>query len=349
VASATKPGTTVLSPPSRVLAAATSGAAELFARLGGDIDRIFGMAGLALRDTASPVNELSLARYCRLFEVAAVQTAHDNVGLEFGRRFQPRQLGAIGYAALSSPTLLAAVRAMERYFAAHQSQTAFSLINDDGVLWLSYRILDSRIQQRRQDAELSLGMFCNVFRSALGEAWCPLEVRFEHDRPDGHIEHERHFGAPVRFGRRTNAFAFVQTDLEVAMPSADPYLYAVIRPFLEQRVRSLRHAEDVVEIIRNQIKLNLGSAEPTLSEIAAILGMPDPLLRRLLRERGVAFTDLVRAAREELAIHYLRESELSLTEIAFNLGYSELSAFSRAFRNWTGMSPQHYRRGYRAL
>jgi len=347
LANVTRSRPVALVPPARVLASATTGAAELFVRFGGDAERIFGMADLALRDTESPVNELVLERYCRLFELAARQTGHDNIGLEFGRRFQPRQLGLIGYAALSSPTLRAAIHAMEHYFPAHQSQTAFSVINDHGVLWLSYRILDARIPHRRQDAELSLGMFCNVFRSALGPSWNPLEVRFEHERPDEHDEHERVFGAPVRFGRRTNAFAFAHADLDTPMPDADPYLLAVIRPMLEQRLQALRHAEDVVETIRNQIKLNLGSAEPTLTEIATILGVHDTLLRRLLREHGVVFTDLLRAAREDLAIHYLRESDLPLTEIAFNLGYSELSAFSRAFRNWTGMSPQRYRRLHR--
>lgn len=330
--------------PARVLASATTGAGALFSRNGGDVDAIFGRAGIAPEQTESPFNELNLRQYCALFEEAARQTGHDNIGLEFGRGFQPRQLGALGFAAISSPTLSAAIRNVETFFPAHQNLTNFSLIHDSGVLWLSYRILDPRIEHRRQDAELSLGMFCNIFRAALGPGWAPLEVRFEHGRPDGHIDHERYFGAPVRFGRRTNAFAFRRRDLDAPMPDADPYLFSVIRPFLESRCRTLAAPEDFATVVRNQIKLNLGSSEPNMVEIARILGLSDQDFRRALREHGVTFNDLLRAAREELALHYLKHSDMPLTEIALNLGYSELSAFSRAFRNWAGMSPQRYRR-----
>jgi len=97
-------------------------------------------------------------------------------------------------------------------------------------------------------------------------------------------------------------------------------------------------------VVRDQIKLHLGETIPTLSEIAGILGMPNRDFHKSLKSRGLAFPDLLRAARQELALHYMADADMPLTEIAYNLGYSELSAFSRAFRNWTGMTPQRYRR-----
>lgn len=335
---------TSIAAPSKVLASATTGAADLFARLGGDADAIFGRTGIAIDEVADPVHELNLGQYCALFEEAAKATDNETVGLEFGRHFQPRQLGAIGYAAISSPTLSAALRNMETYFPAHQNQTSFSLIHDSGVLWLSYHILDDRIPDRRQDAELSLGMFCNIFRSALGPNWSPLEVRFEHEGPNHPGHHAAVFGAPVQFGRRTNAFAFRRRDLDARMPDADPYLFSVIRPFLEQRCQKLEAPEDFATIVRDQIKMNLGSTEPTPAQVARILGFSDNAFRKALKQHGISFNDLLKAARQELAMHYLADADMPLTEIAFNLGYSELSAFSRAFRNWAGMSPQRYRR-----
>lgn len=330
--------------PSKVLASATTGAAELFARHGGDAERIFRRVGIALDDITDPVHELHLGQYCALFEEAARSVDNDMIGLEFGKRFQPRQLGAIGYAAISSPTLSAALRNMETYFPAHQNQTSFSLIQDSGVLWLSYHILDPRIEKRRQDAELSLGMFCNIFRAALGADWSPLEVRFEHDGPEHARHHTSTFGAPVQFNRRTNAFAFRRRDLDARMPDADPYLFSIIRPFLEQRCQELDKPEDFATIVRDQIKMNLGSTHATPSEVAQVLGLSDHEFRKALRQHGLCFNDLLKAARQELALHYLNDPDMPLTEIAFNLGYSELSAFSRAFRNWAGMSPQRYRR-----
>lgn len=330
--------------PSKVLSAAGDGAASLFRANGGSLDRIFGDAGISETDFENPVAELNLSQYCAMFEIAAQQTANDNIGLQFGQSFQPQQLGMLGYAAISSPTLSAGLRNMQTFFPAHQGQTSFGLIQDDGILWLSYRIIDPRIPNRRQDAELSMGMFCNVFRHALGDDWAPLEVRFEHNAPDHPHEHETAFGAPVAFGRRTNAIAFRRRDLDARMPGHDSYLFSVVKAFLESRCKTVENPVDFATMVRNEIKMQLGSRIPALGEIAAVLGLTGPVFQKKLRQHGLSFNDILRAARHELALHYMDDPDMSLTEIAYNLGYSELSAFSRAFRNWTGMSPQRYRR-----
>ena len=333
--------------PATILASAATGVINLIERNSGDPDSILGHAGIRPSDLSSPYNELILARFCSLFEEAARQTGNDNFGLHFGRHFKPQHLGAIGYAAISSPTLSSALQSMEAYFPAHQEQSSFDLIEDDDVLWLSYRIFDPRIAQRRQDAELSMGMFLNCFRHALGPGWAPLEVRFEHEAPDGSGEHEKVFDAPVYFGRRTNSFAFRRHELDARMPTQDPYLYSIIEPFLKSRCDLRQDPEVFATTVRNQIKLHLGDTVPTITEMSHIFGMSDQSFHQQLRSQGITFRDLVIAARKELALHYLHNSELPLTDIASRLGYSELSAFSRAFRSWTGMSPQRYRRTVR--
>lgn len=330
--------------PAKVLTAAADGAADLFRTNGGDPDAIFGNVGIRPGDLEDPVSEMNLSQYCQMFELAAHRTGNDNIGLQFGQHFQPKQLGMIGYAAISSPTLSAALKNMEILFPAHQGQTSFGLLQDDGILWLCYRIFDPRIANRRQDAELSLGMFCNVFKAALGPDWRPLEVRFEHARPDGWSEHERLFDAPVQFGRRTNAIAFRRADLDARMPTRDPYLFSVVRAFLQSRLQHEQDPTDFASVVRNEIKLQLGNAEPSIDQIAGVLGLTGQDFQRRLRRKGLSFNEILRAARHELALHYLEDMEMPLTEIAYNLGYSELSAFSRAFRSWTGMSPQRYRR-----
>jgi len=330
--------------PSKVLASAACGVVQHIEKNRGDVESIFGRAGIRQDDINDPINELNLRQYCNLFEVAAKITGNDNIGLEFGQSFAPRQLGPIGFAAISSPTLSAALRNMEKYFTAHQEQTSFGLIQDSDMLWLSYRIYDSRIENRRQDAELSLGMFCNIFKAALGQDWAPLEIRFEHDRPEDGGHHESCFNAPVKFGRRTNAIGFRRSELDTRMPEQDPYLFSLISSFLESRSKLVSNPENFATIVRNQIKLHLGDKIPTLTEIASVLGLENAEFQRQLKMNDLLFPDLLRAARRELALHYMNEADMPFTEIAYNLGYSELSAFSRAFRSWTGMSPQRYRR-----
>lgn len=333
-----------VSEPPKVLASAANGVIDQIHRCGGDVDKIFSRAKLRVDDLDSPFNELDLGGFCTLFEESARETHNDSFGLDFGADFQPRQLGAIGFAAISSPTLSAALRNMEKYFPAHQGQSSFGLIQSADMLWLNYRILDPRIDNRRHDAELSMGMFLNVFRNALGPDWNPLEVCFEHKLIGDQRNHEKVFGSPIKFGRRTNALAFRRSDLDALMPDSDPYLFSMIESFLKSRSALNHDPSDFAAIVRHQIKLQLSEQPLTADEIARILGVSNYSFRQQLKAHGLSFRDLLKAAREELALHYLQDASLPLTEVAASLGYSELSAFSRAFRTWTGMSPQRYRR-----
>ncbi|MDP7557737.1 MAG: AraC family transcriptional regulator [Nitrospinaceae bacterium] len=331
---------------STVLASAATGVVGQIIKNGGDPESIFSTTSIQPEDLGDPINELSLHQFCHLFTEAAKQTANENFGLHFGAQFKPKHLGAIGYVALSSPTLATALRKMEIYFPAHQQLSSFGVIKEGDILWLSYRINDPGIVDRRQDAELSMGMFLNIFRQALGENWSPLEVRFEHQDPGLNKEHENIFSAPVLFGRRTNAIGFRLVDLESNMPDPDPYLYAIVENFLESRQQIHNNPEKFADAVRNQIMLNLSTTPPTLIEIARLFGVPESDFQNQLRAHQLSFKTLLRAAKEELSLHYLNNPDIPLTEIAMLLGYSELSAFSRAFRSWTGMNPQKYRRIY---
>ena len=331
-------------PPAKILASAANGVIDAIQSNNGDIDGIFGRAGIHKDDLDNPFNELNLRQFCQLFEEAAAQTGNDNFGLQFGASYQPKQLGAIGYAAISTPTLAAAIHTLEKYFPAHQGHSSFRVVEDKGVLWLSYRVFDQRVKHLRQDAELSMAVFVNIFRHALGKAWCPLEVCFEHGRPDGAKEHSRCFGAPTEFSRRTNAIAFRRSDLAAPMPSCDPHLFALIEPFLKSRCEWSARSMDFSSIVREQIKLNLVDNDASPKKISEVLGLSKHAFKERLKTNHVTFQDLLRAARQELALHYLKDPDIPLTEVAMCLGYSELSAFSRAFRSWTGFSPRKYRR-----
>lgn len=331
--------------PPKVLAAAANGVADAIARDHGDVGAIFARASIDERILESPYNELDLTQFCALFEEAARQTGNDNFGLRFGDDFAPQRLGPIGYVAINSPTVFSALANLVRYFPAHQDNSILTLSEDDGLIWLSYQIIDKRIPSRRQDAELSLGMFLNILRHGLGRDWRPLEIHFEHSAPLDPAEHERRFGAPVIFSQRANAIALRKSDADTIMPNADPYLHVLISEYLAHRRASRAVPQDFVQLLRHHVKLELGTPNaPTLKGVAERFGMTPCTLQRRLKEHGASFNDIVRAARQELALRYVADPDISLTEAALALGYSELSAFSRAFRLWTGMSPQRYRR-----
>lgn len=327
-----------------VLASAATGIVDYIERIGGDVDRIFGDAQI-LPDTAgSPTLKLKLSSFCRLFEESARQTRNENFGLWFGNQFQPRDLGMWGYAAISSPTLGYALESLVRLFRYHQESSVMGLREDkSGLVRLEYQIVAPEIVERRQDAELSLGMFLNVIRECCGARWSPEEVHFEHPKPLAAKEHEMAFGAPVYFSQPANAILFRPDILDRPMPSRDIRLLAVMQTCLEN-LGSQPPSEDVLlDSLRTAIRIRLPEGYPSLKQIADELRAPLGSIHENLRTAGMSYKEIVEEVRRDLALSYVRQRHLPFSEIAMLLGYSELSAFSRAFHRWTGAAPRKYR------
>lgn len=326
----------------RVLAPAATGVATFISRFGGDPDSIFGTAGIAPETIGKPTENLGLANYCALFEEAARQTHADNIGLWFGQQFQPSDLGMLGYVAVHSATLEAALQNFTELFPYHQSVTTMRVVKGQDLMRLEYRIDDGGIVRRRQDAELSLGMFVNIFRHCHGASWAPQEVHFEHPKPEGWAEHEKAFDAPVYFGQQTNALLFRAEELDRPMPSADLRLLQILRACLTG-LGSGPTQVTLVSRIKSLLRGKLPEGYPSLEQVADDLNLPIWTVQRRLADEGLSYKDLVEETRRELAMLYLEQRHVQLSELAFMLGYSELSAFSRAFRRWTGMSPKAWR------
>jgi AraC-like DNA-binding protein len=327
-----------------VLSAAASGIVDFITRYRGDIDRIFGHAGLAPEMTGSPTLKLQLSSFCRLFEQASRFTGQDNFGLWFGNQFDPRDLGLWGYAAISAPTLGSALETLVDLFDYHQESSLLRLCRgEDGLMRLEYRIEAPDIVERRQDAELSLGMFFNVIRQCCGSGWAPEEVHFEHPRPEAWHDHERAFSAPIYFSQPANALLFSPDILSRPMPGRDLRLMTMMQSCLESLGRRSQGPVSLVDRVRTTIRVKLPDGYPALEQVAESLRLPASAIQRELAQRGLAYKDLVEMTRRDLAYMYLRQRQLPLSEIAFLLGYSELSAFSRAVRRWAGASPRALR------
>lgn len=333
-----------------VLAAAATGIVDFIEAQGGDVDSIFGNSGIAPDMAGAPTLKVKLAAYCRLFEEAAKQIrsghfSEGNFGLWFGQQFQPRDLGMWGYAAISAPTLGAALENLVGLFHHHQESSWMRLAaGADGLMHLEYQIYSSEIVERRQDAELSLGMFTNVIRDCGGPKWAPVEVHFEHPRPEFWREHEAAFDAPVYFSQPTNALLFRPELLDRPMPGRDLQLMSMMQTCLESLGSHRSGDEGLVDRVKTAVRVNLPNGYPSLEQIAHELRVTAASIQRDLTEQGLTYKDAVELTRQTLARTYLDQRQLPLTEIALLLGYSELSAFTRAFTRWTGISPSIYRK-----
>ena len=327
-----------------VIASSATGIVPWIERFKGDIDHIFGHAGIAPEMAGSPTLVLDLRSFCRLFEESARATRNDNFGLWFGINFDPRDLGLWGYAALSAPTAGAALDTLVELFPLHQQSSSMKLRRDpSGPMRFEYRIETPSIVERRQDAELTLGQILSFMRSSLGPRWSPKEVHFEHPRPQNWHDHECAFGAPVYFAQTSNAVLFDASALSAPMPSHDPRLMVAMRQCLQQIAGRNDLRASITDQVRAAVAAHLADGTPTLDVIAAELRLATSHIQRELHRDGLTFLTLIERARRDLAFSYLRQRQLSLSEIALLLGYSELSAFSRAVRRWTGSSPRAVR------
>ncbi|MFN0217220.1 MAG: AraC family transcriptional regulator ligand-binding domain-containing protein [Hyphomicrobium sp.] len=344
ILSQTHYGATSALPEPLILASAATGIVACIEKQNGDIDRIFGHAGIAPEMAGSPTLQLGLAPFCSLFEQSAHLTHNDNFGLWFGNKFEARDLGLWGYAAVSAPTVGAALQTLCELFPHHQQSSMLRMRGgQNGLLQLEYRIESAEIVACRQDAELSLGTFLNVMREGLGPTWAPEEVHFEHPKPEGHREHRQAFNAPVFFSQPTNALLFRPEVLATRMPASDPRLLAAMRLCLQRLSERNDWRVSVTDRVRSAVKARLPEGFPALEEISSEIRLPLKAIERELRRDGINYKDLVEKTRQDLALMYIGQRQLQISEIALLLGYSELSAFSRAVRRWTGQSPRSLR------
>lgn len=338
------PSTAASASQTTVLAAVTNGIEAFIGKHGVEPETVLRAAGLNSGLSQRPSDAIQLRDFCRLMEEAVKRTGNDHFGLQFGNESNPELLGMLGYMGVSSATLADALRAMEEFFPVHQSNTMFRLIKGRRVCRLEYYLLDRSIINRRQDAEFSLAILCNVMRQTDGAAWSPLEVHFEHSRPDSQVHHHRVFGSDLAFGQGWNAIVFDARDLERPMLRPDPLLEALMRQSMGFIAAKQTRAPTITDLVSAEIVKILPTGEPKLEDVAEGLRLPSWTLQRRLSNDGTRFSDLVDNVRKRLAESLVSEPGCAMSDLAFKLGYSEVSAFSRAFVRWFGMSPREWRR-----
>jgi AraC-like DNA-binding protein len=309
---------------------------------GGAADEVLARVGLS-EDQLSDINfPLDLGSYVRLMELSALWTGNDNFGLWYGQQFKPQMLGLIGAISMASPTLRLALENLARLFPYHQQATRVALTRHGEFISFEYRIIDGGIIERRQDAELTLGMLMNVFRHCLGTDWAPEAILLEHPKPIGWRQHSEAFSAPVQFGRHTNALIIRNDRLHQRMPQGD---LRKAHQLCDELVR-IGGSTGVVSLpdqVKGEIRSRLPDGIPYVECIADALRLPRWTLQRRLSDYGLSFSDAIDQVRRELAERHIRQPDVSMLEMSELLGYSELSAFSRAFRRWFGVSPQKFR------
>jgi len=173
----------------------------------------------------------------------------------------------------------------------------------------------------------------------------PVEVSFKHAPPKNLDDYDTAFNCPVMFNQPQNYIAYKTEDLNMRTAKADESINKFLVERVEEEIKGIGFSANKIVIdVENLIKDALPSGIPGVEQIGQLMGMSRRTLTRRLSENGLTFRDLIKRIQEEVSKDLLKNSARSIAEIAFETGFSEQSAFSRAFKNWTSQSPAEFRK-----
>jgi AraC-like DNA-binding protein len=288
---------------------------------------------------------IPLEKHYALFGHAAEATGDECYGLNTGIDVDPKKAGLMGYIGLSSASLQDAFENFQRYTRIMSNAFTLILSLEDEVGIVERRSLATTMSFGHEQArEFSMAMLLRACRVFTGREIVPVAVEFVHRRTRNVAAFKHFFSCPISFGNTRETMVFRREHLLLPIVSADDKLLEVLKGYgdavLEKRSESGPDFQNQVE--RWIIEL-LPKGEATAKIIAMELGMSERTFTRRLSDLGLTFKEILAEVRRDMALKYLANMDISLKQIAFLLGYSDASAFTHAFKRWTGETPADVR------
>jgi AraC-like DNA-binding protein len=320
---------------------------QMFQRLlemyGVDAAVIARQAGIDFGKLPAPTDRIQVDKVDAILARAIPLISDSAFGLQAARCWHPANLGVLGYAWLSSSTLRTGLLRLARYY---------RLIGERGVTEIEETRQGIKVRfwaKRGNPAEvpvaaimvdIAMAVLLDMCRMNAGSSLCPITLR--RGLPDPADPYERFFGCPVQFGATENAFILTAAQADRLLPSSNKQLAAVFDQMLAEELARLDKS-DVTARCKASVLECLTSGEASAEDTAKQLHMSPRTLQRKLALANTTYQQLVEDTRKDLALRYIDDPHRSISDITFSLGYSQQSAFTRAFKRWTGMTPSEYR------
>lgn len=316
---------------------------ELLEDEGFDARSILEAAGIPRRALEDPHTRLPQGRFEGLWRAAIEATGDPAIALRVSTRVRPGTLGVIGYLASASESPRNAFELVRGLTPLLWDGVHCELESDERVAFIRCRTKRSP-RASRFTTEYAIGLMVTMSRALGARRSDPLEARFSHAAPAYAAQYERILRLPVRFEAGEDGVLFPVSLMDRSNPSADAALRQLLeRHAAEQLARILAHAP-FPQRVRARVASLLPRGRLTADALAAEFSMSGRTLRRRLREEGTSYQEILDDVRAELARRYLEREGRSADEVAQLLGFSDPSAFSKAFRRWTGRTPAEFLR-----
>lgn len=321
----------------RVRSGAAMGAPELVLELGGDFDAIAQMAGFDPSVLQFPDTPISANAFVRFLDIAAATLPCEAFGLRLAQRQKLSLFGALGALFESCATIGELFGDLAHYFPLQTQGTLIAITPAPNGVMVNYEMSSGISASSRQVIELGFGILVNEVRRHIPD-WRPSEIYFRHGPPTDRKWHDHLLGRGLIFNADRNALFLEKQTLAYPTRNSDTRIHNVLAPQYD----AARKALDGMVQTRTEaiVRATLSFASHDLPSIAKLMRMSPRTLQRRLASEGTSVAAIIDNVRADLAFIYLRDSALSVAEVAEILHFSETSVLSRAFRRWHGTSPR---------
>jgi AraC-like DNA-binding protein len=306
------------------------------------------LAGIHIseRQLVSPAVRVSANQVMQSYRNAIRLSRNPHFAYHTGLRFHVSTYGMYGFAILSSPDFH---RTMA--FAVNYHQLAAPLVDveilerGEYAVWtmapIPYPQVDAQLY--KFIVELQVGVHVSLHRDIMGQMFRPSELHFTFGRPRGAKKDVEVFDCPVRYGQPENELVFDVSWLNGKPNLGNEVTFSEVSQLCDRLLSELKLSAGLAGKVREIFLAGMG--QPTSVElVAGRLKMSSRTLRRKLKQEGTSFRELIDELRAHAAIKYVRDTDLTIEDIAFALGFSDAAAFRHAFRRWTKSAPHEYRR-----
>jgi len=331
----------------RSMPSATGGIARLAcARMreaGKGLEAVLSGAGLSVEEVDDPTVRLEVRTQIKVLELAAQELRDDFLGFHLARSFDLRAIGLHYYVMASSGLLADALRNAERYNGINNEGVRLHFRSDPAtVIALDYVNVDRRSD--RHQMEFWLTALVRICRQLTDSRLAPRKLMVRHFRDSTPAEYKSFFASDVEFGADADEIVFPEQVASLPIVGADTHLNKLLRQYADEALADRPQERGGVRAdVEQVIPQLLPHGKAKTSEVARQLGLSSRTLSRSLSAEGVSFGKILEEFRAALARRYLKDRELPISEIAWLLGYQEISSFTHAFKRWTGMNPREFR------
>ncbi len=315
---------------------------EVVRELGGDTGALREGAGVRPADLEDPDGLLRFDQLAHMLLAARDQLGEPCIGLILGSRLSVTAHGVLGFAAISSSTPREALDLIVRYIHTRTPVSALEVEEGPDTVILRLHEQVPLGIARELYLEVVSAAVVTSLRFLLSNQVDGFELRFPYERPGHAAAYEQVFRNAIRFGSERLEVRVPARFLDVRLPLADPVARDNAARHCEEELQRLEGLLELTDRIR-QLLTPCRRRFPGQAEMARRLCLSERTLRRRLREEGTSYRALLDHVREQLARQMLRDSDRSVSHIAYDLGYDDPSNFGRAFRRWTGSSPGAFR------